>query len=63
MNQKEYKLIAETIVEHHKQVVRVYGKGTESFTVHAIATRFAKKLEKEYPKTFDRNKFLKACGL
>lgn len=63
MNQTEYELIAETIVEHHKAAKSVYGKGNESFVAHAIATRFADKLAKAYPRTFDRQKFLKACGL
>jgi hypothetical protein len=56
MNQKEFELIAEVIVNNFS------GWGQDSVRT-TLVNDFADELAKNYPKTFNRDKFLKACGL
>jgi hypothetical protein len=59
MNQREYELIAAVFVYTKEQgIPRV-----DPETVDTTARFMALFLQHNYPKTFDRAKFLKACGL
>jgi len=58
MNQKEYELIASVFANHRK----MYGGRTDSVVTELIED-MADYIGMEYPKTFDRDKFLKACGI
>ena len=63
MNQKEYKLIGRIFkknIEDTSAKALAYNVPVVS---KAIAQQFADVLEKNYPKTFDRDKFLESCGL
>jgi len=52
MNQKEFELIAEVLkanLDDGGELTIIYG--------------FADRLEEQYPATFDKDKFMKSCGL
>lgn len=66
MNQKEYELIAGVFKGH------LHSADTHTLKAHRTIERYALEgtietmadiLQRTYPKTFDRNKFLKACGV
>lgn len=57
MNMKEYELIAASIR-------RWYGlMNVQYLTLWELVDDMANSFEVAYPKTFDRDKFLKACGI
>ena len=67
MNAKEYNLIAGAIVRT-AQVTAFTEKNrvkreAKFAALHLLVADLAGTLSHEYPKTFDRSKFLKACGI
>lgn len=65
MNQKEYELIARVF---NCEFLQLGGAGTRynigrADTWRNMVLAMATKLEAVYPKTFDKEKFLKKCGL
>lgn len=66
MNQKEYQLIADIF----KRELECYPVGSQKYNHEALRAHteililvFSARLAKNYPKTFNQVKFLKACGL
>jgi len=59
MNQKEYNLIAEVI----RYAIDKEYPSSNTEVIEKLAKYMTLKLEFNYPKTFDRTKFLKACGI
>lgn len=72
MNQKEYDLIA-SVFKKEIGFCREYAKDTDKIIANSfseservlisMAWRLTYMFEEQYPKTFDRYKFLTACGI
>jgi hypothetical protein len=70
MNQKEYELIAGVIKQRIFNTKRLSKLGWTEKELNAglavledLTIFLAYELGRKYPKTFDREKFMKACGL
>lgn len=63
MTRKDYELIAKSI-NHHLAIMGMSGKATseEFLAVGSVAQKIAQGLAEDNPR-FDRQKFLKACGI
>lgn len=59
MNQKEYELIAGV---YHRAFIQL-STVKQADQWRDMVFEMARMLEDNYPKTFDRAKFLKACGI
>lgn len=62
MTKKDYELIASAIKQQWVATVKACGKGERSIQVHHTASRIADALAQDNP-SFDRNRFLAACGV